>query len=237
MDPMTPTDADELQPREKVCPPWRSRGQISNGTLTIPGSVVDREGTAYRGRTCPPYAGSPILIVDSLSSSNAYTQYLSGSRLTDRKDFALYRGLEGKFVPGIGSFILNEEVQARHIKPIERNCWRRVFENCDQALLSLRHLSISSLVNCSSVLKYHTISLQRYLLTLTDPCSSFHFCFHHCPSLNMQLPSRAQPPAERAAALVRLMEENAQGDYIGESISQLEHSLQCAHLAVKAGKR
>jgi predicted HD phosphohydrolase len=53
----------------------------------------------------------------------------------------------------------------------------------------------------------------------------------------MQLPSRAQPPTERAAALVQLMEENAQGDYIGESISQLEHSLQCAHLAAKAGKR
>lgn len=51
----------------------------------------------------------------------------------------------------------------------------------------------------------------------------------------MPLPSRTQPPAERAAALVRLMEENAQGDYIGESISQLEHSLQCAHLAAKAG--
>jgi hypothetical protein len=51
----------------------------------------------------------------------------------------------------------------------------------------------------------------------------------------MPLPSRTQPPAERAAALVRLVEENAQGDYIGESISQLEHSLQCAHLAAKAG--
>jgi hypothetical protein len=67
---MAPSDADELQPREKVCPPWRSRGQISNGTLTIPGSVVDRVGR----RTYPPYAGSLILIVDSLSSSNAYTQ-------------------------------------------------------------------------------------------------------------------------------------------------------------------
>jgi predicted HD phosphohydrolase len=52
----------------------------------------------------------------------------------------------------------------------------------------------------------------------------------------MRLPSRTQSPTDRAAALVRLMEENAQGDYIGESISQLEHSLQCAHLAAKAGK-
>ena len=53
----------------------------------------------------------------------------------------------------------------------------------------------------------------------------------------MQLPSKTQPPAERAAALVLLMEESAQGDYIGENISQLEHSLQCAHLAAKAGKQ
>lgn len=52
----------------------------------------------------------------------------------------------------------------------------------------------------------------------------------------MQLPSRTQSPVDRAASLVRLMEENAQGDYIGESISQLEHSLQCAHLGVKAGE-
>src|SRR5947208_990120 len=53
---MTPTDADELQPRENVCPPWRSRGQISNGTLTIPGLCCGSCGAAYRGRTCPPYA-------------------------------------------------------------------------------------------------------------------------------------------------------------------------------------
>jgi len=51
----------------------------------------------------------------------------------------------------------------------------------------------------------------------------------------MQPPTRAQPPADRAASLVKLMEENAEGDYIGESISILEHSLQCAHLAAKAG--
>ena len=52
----------------------------------------------------------------------------------------------------------------------------------------------------------------------------------------MQLPTRTQPPAERAASIVKLMEASAQGDYIGESISQLEHSLQCAHLAAKAGE-
>jgi len=52
----------------------------------------------------------------------------------------------------------------------------------------------------------------------------------------MHLPSTTQSPADLAASLVRLMEENAQGDYIGEDISQLEHSLQCAHLAAKAGQ-
>lgn len=49
------------------------------------------------------------------------------------------------------------------------------------------------------------------------------------------MPSKSQEPHERAVALLRLLEDNSQGDYIGESISQLEHSLQCAHLAVKAG--
>jgi hypothetical protein len=34
---------------------------------------------------------------------------------------------------------------------------------------------------------------------------------------------------------VRLLEENAQGDYIGESTSQLENSLQRAHFAAEAG--
>ena len=52
----------------------------------------------------------------------------------------------------------------------------------------------------------------------------------------MQIPSITQSPANRAAALVKLMQESAQDDYIGESISQLEHSLQCAHLAAKAGE-
>lgn len=70
---MAPSDADELQPREKVCPPWRSRGQISNGTLTIPGSVVDRTGR-HIVADLSTVRGSLILIVDSLSSSNAYTQ-------------------------------------------------------------------------------------------------------------------------------------------------------------------
>ena len=49
-------------------------------------------------------------------------------------------------------------------------------------------------------------------------------------------PSPEQSPADRASALVKLVDENAQGDYIGESISQLEHSLQAARLAARSGK-
>jgi len=35
--------------------------------------------------------------------------------------------------------------------------------------------------------------------------------------------------------LISLLEERGTGDYIGESISQLEHSLQCAHYGLQAG--
>jgi predicted HD phosphohydrolase len=35
--------------------------------------------------------------------------------------------------------------------------------------------------------------------------------------------------------LIKLLEEGGTDDYIGESISQLEHSLQCAHYAKQAG--
>lgn len=43
--------------------------------------------------------------------------------------------------------------------------------------------------------------------------------------------------AERVTQdLITLLEERGTGDYIGESISQLEHSLQCAHYAKQAGK-
>jgi predicted HD phosphohydrolase len=40
---------------------------------------------------------------------------------------------------------------------------------------------------------------------------------------------------EKAKALISALEEYGQGDYIGESISQLEHCLQAAHQAQKAG--
>jgi len=43
-------------------------------------------------------------------------------------------------------------------------------------------------------------------------------------------PSRAETIAQN---LITLLEGTA--DYIGESISQLEHSLQCAHYAKQAG--
>jgi hypothetical protein len=44
--------------------------------------------------------------------------------------------------------------------------------------------------------------------------------------------SRAETIAQD---LITLLEERGTGDYIGESISQLEHSLQCAHYAKQAG--
>ena len=53
-------------------------------------------------------------------------------------------------------------------------------------------------------------------------------------SPTLLIPSASQPPSERAATLLQLLEASAQGDYIGESISQLEHSLQAAHLAAKS---
>ncbi|KAL3461238.1 hypothetical protein BJX64DRAFT_261532 [Aspergillus heterothallicus] len=45
------------------------------------------------------------------------------------------------------------------------------------------------------------------------------------------------PPPERASYLINLLEKHGQGDYIGESINQLEHSLQAAHQAQKSGAR
>ncbi|KAH8690638.1 hypothetical protein BGW36DRAFT_465531 [Talaromyces proteolyticus] len=44
-------------------------------------------------------------------------------------------------------------------------------------------------------------------------------------------------PQEKAEALVSVLEKYGQGDYIGESISQLEHSLQAAHQAQRSGSR
>ena len=41
-------------------------------------------------------------------------------------------------------------------------------------------------------------------------------------------------PSEKAHSLIQLLETNGQGDYIGEAISQLEHSLQAANLATQA---
>lgn len=41
---------------------------------------------------------------------------------------------------------------------------------------------------------------------------------------------------EHAQMIVKSLEDYGKGDYIGESISQLEHCLQAAHQAQKAGK-
>ncbi|KAJ5383476.1 hypothetical protein N7517_001387 [Penicillium concentricum] len=46
-----------------------------------------------------------------------------------------------------------------------------------------------------------------------------------------------QPAKEKAEALIGALEKYGQGDYIGESISQLEHCLQAAHQAHQANAR
>ncbi|KAJ5150338.1 uncharacterized protein N7482_010796 [Penicillium canariense] len=46
-----------------------------------------------------------------------------------------------------------------------------------------------------------------------------------------------QTPVTRAETLVRALEQYGQGDYIGESINQLEHSLQAANQARQSGAR
>lgn len=45
-----------------------------------------------------------------------------------------------------------------------------------------------------------------------------------------------ESPRAVAKSLLAVLEKYGQGDYIGESISQLEHSLQAAHQAKQAGK-
>jgi len=42
-------------------------------------------------------------------------------------------------------------------------------------------------------------------------------------------------PRRIADGLIKLLEERGTGDYIGESISQLEHSLQCAYFGALSG--
>jgi predicted HD phosphohydrolase len=48
--------------------------------------------------------------------------------------------------------------------------------------------------------------------------------------------SATSHPAKTADDIIALLEERGKGDYIGESISQLEHSLQAANFAAQAGK-
>jgi 2-amino-1-hydroxyethylphosphonate dioxygenase (glycine-forming) len=42
-------------------------------------------------------------------------------------------------------------------------------------------------------------------------------------------------PLKITNELIQLLEERGTGDYIGESISQLEHCLQCANFGLKSG--
>ena len=44
-----------------------------------------------------------------------------------------------------------------------------------------------------------------------------------------------QSPSEKAQYLVTSLEQDGQSDYIGESISQLEHCLQAANQAKTSG--
>jgi predicted HD phosphohydrolase len=48
------------------------------------------------------------------------------------------------------------------------------------------------------------------------------------------MPSLPSSPSQVTNSLIHLLEERGTGDYIGESISQLEHCLQCADSGVKA---
>jgi predicted HD phosphohydrolase len=43
-------------------------------------------------------------------------------------------------------------------------------------------------------------------------------------------------PLAKAESIVAILEKYGQGDYIGESITQLEHCLQAAHQAQTSGK-
>jgi predicted HD phosphohydrolase len=47
-------------------------------------------------------------------------------------------------------------------------------------------------------------------------------------------PSLTQPPLLRARTLLSLLVATSQSNYIGESITQLEHTLQCAHSVLLA---
>jgi predicted HD phosphohydrolase len=47
--------------------------------------------------------------------------------------------------------------------------------------------------------------------------------------------SKSTSPRQITDNLIQLLEERGTGDYIGESISQLEHSLQCANFGLQSG--
>jgi hypothetical protein len=49
------------------------------------------------------------------------------------------------------------------------------------------------------------------------------------------MPPQSTSPRQITDNLIQLLEQSGTGDYIGESISQLEHSLQCANFGLKSG--
>ena len=62
---------------------------------------------------------------------------------------------------------------------------------------------------------------------------STNSCLEGSPKKTMAESPR--DPSEITDELIRLLEERGKGDYIGESISQLEHCLQCAHFGSQSG--
>src|ERR1700710_2378844 len=82
-------------------------------------------------------------------------------------------------------------------------------------------------------------SVSPFHLAYTTLCCLYSLLVHSTAFLSaLQLTPMimdVQSPAAIAEALLGALEQYGQGDYIGESINQLEHSLQAAHQARTAG--
>jgi hypothetical protein len=76
------------------------------------------------------------------------------------------------------------------------------------------------------------IKLPIYLTHLNN-IASLHLSHHSSFLLPFQIPK--MDPTKTTNYLIHLLEERGTSDYIGESISQLEHSLQCANFALTSG--
>lgn len=72
--------------------------------------------------------------------------------------------------------------------------------------------------------------------TLFLPAHKSHSLIAKSNSI-MESPSSTTTSSAKAESLIGALEQYGQGDYIGESISQLEHCLQAAHQARKSGRK